>query len=174
MIQTNRTLLVEELEPNRENIVSIVRYIENRESFSDEEIAEIHSHLEVSSFEEVIEKFSPRIYMALNTDEQKAAFCRKLPENAQTAYQAVPICESMAFFDELVSLMENKRKRRYVLTSFQNFGEELLPSEEPDAFWRMREKILRAVAADKIQTAAGMMEGLLRDYDDGIFLIKAF
>lgn len=174
MIQTNRTLLVEELEPNRENIVSIVRYIENRESFSDEEIAEIHSHLEVSSFEEVIEKFSPRIYMALNTDEQKAAFCRKLPENAQTAYQAVPICESMAFFDELVSLMENKRKRRYVLTSFQNFGEKLLPSEEPDAFWRMREKILRAVAADKIQTAAGMMEGLLRDYDDGIFLIKAF
>ena len=95
--------------------------------------------------------------MALNTDEQKAAFCRKLPENAQTAYQAVPICESMAFFDELVSLMENKRKRRYVLTSFQNFGEKLLPSEEPDAFWRMREKILRAVAADKIQTAAGMI-----------------
>ena len=77
MIQTNRTLLVEEIEPNRDNIVSIVRYIENRESFSDEEIAEIHSRLEVSSFEEVIEKFSPQIYLSLDTDSMQASFHRR-------------------------------------------------------------------------------------------------
>lgn len=174
MIQTNRTLLVEELEPNRENIVSIVRYVENRESFSDEEIAEIHSCLEVSSFEEVIEKFSPRIYMSLDTDQMKAGFYRKLPENEQASYQEVPICGSMAFFDELVTLMENKRKRRYVLTSFQNFGDRLLPSKEPDGFWRLREEILRTVCADRIQSATELMDGLMREYDDGIFLVKTF
>lgn len=42
MIQTNRVLLIEEIAPNKENIVSAVNYIEQREGLSDEEINEIH------------------------------------------------------------------------------------------------------------------------------------
>ena len=40
MIQTNRVLLIEEIAPNKENIVSTVNYIEQREGLSDEEINE--------------------------------------------------------------------------------------------------------------------------------------
>ena len=174
MIQTNRTLLVEEIEPNRDNIVSIVRYIENRESFSDEEIAEIHSRLEVSSFEEVIEKFSPQIYLSLDTDSMQASFHRRLPQELQASCQAIPVCENMAFFDELISLMENKRKRKYVLTAFQNFGDRLLPTKDPKAFWQLREKVLRTVCCEGGHAATKLMDHLMSEYDDGIFLLKTF
>lgn len=174
MIQTNRTLLVEEIEPNRDNIVSIVRYIENRESFSDEEIAEIHSRLEVSSFEEVIEKFSPQIYMSLDTDSMQASFHRRLPQELQASCQAIPICENMAFFDELISLMENKRKRKYVLTAFQNFGDRLLPAKEPEGFFELREKVLRTICREGEHAAVRLMDHLMSEYDDGIFLLKTF
>ena len=50
MIQTNRTLLIEEIAPNKDNIISIIPDAEKQESLSDEEIKALHAKLEVSEW----------------------------------------------------------------------------------------------------------------------------
>ena len=174
MIQTNRTLLVEEIAPDRDNIISIIRYMEQRESLSDEEIQEVHQKLEVSSFEEAIEKFKPVIYMDLDTDNLQAAFYRKLPQGMEKAYQAIPLYQDTVFFEELIALIENKRKHKYVLTAFQDLGNSLFQTPSPEMFWKMRECIIREIKAGHEAEAKKLLEQILTQYDEGIFLIKTF
>ena len=55
--QTNRTILFEEINPNKNDILTLIGDVENYESLSDEKIEEINNELLVSSFEEFLEKF---------------------------------------------------------------------------------------------------------------------
>lgn len=174
MIQTNRTLLIEEIAPDKENIISTIRYIENRESLSDTEVDEIHNKLEVSSFDEVIQKFNPKIFMLINTNTLENAFYRKQPTETLYTLKEIPLCENMAFFDELIELMENKRKRKYVLTSFQEFSSRLLVTPEPEKFWEMREEIIKAVNTQNENQAKRILDTLIQQYDDPLFLLKTF
>ena len=129
MKQTNRTLLIEEISPDKENIISAIRYMEQRESLSDTEIQELHKKLEVSSFHEVIQKFNPKVYMLLDTERLQIAFYRKPPTEVISPLKEIQICDNIAFFDDLIGLMENNRKGKYVLTSFQDFSNDLFVSK---------------------------------------------
>jgi hypothetical protein len=65
IIQTNRTLLLAEVNNERENIITLLS--ENfEENLSDEKIKEINTKLLVKSFAEFEEKFSPVIYEYYN------------------------------------------------------------------------------------------------------------
>lgn len=174
MIQTNRTLLVEEISPEKENIISAIHYMEHRESLSDAEIKEVHQQLEVSSFEEVIEKFSPKIYMALDTDRMQADFYRRIPKEMEQQLKAVPLGNQTGFFDELVRLIDNKRKHKYVLTSFQDFGASLFNTPSPEGFWELREKIICELVKGHEAKAKKILEKVIAEYDEGIFLVKTY
>ncbi len=174
MIQTNRTLLIEEIAPEKDNIISLIHYMEQRESLSDEEISEVHQKLEVSSFAEVIEKFNPGIYMFLDTDRMQADFYRKIPTEMERNVQAVPLGYDTGFFEELVKLMENKRRHRYVLTSFQDFGTSILRTPSPEDFWKLRENIICELTKGNEAKAERLLEEILAKYDEGLFLLKTF
>lgn len=66
MIQTNRTLLLKEINPDIGNILTYIYEIEEKKSLSDEDIVNIHKRLEVTSYSEFMEKFTPSIYMLLS------------------------------------------------------------------------------------------------------------
>lgn len=174
MIQTNRTLLIEEIAPNKENLISLIQYVEQRESLSDEEIKEIHQKLEVTSFEEVLEKFNPCIYMTLDTDQLQASFFRSVAPEMKKEMQTISVAKQMFFFDELVKLMENKRKHKYVLTSFQDFGASLIETPALSEFVDLRESIINEVAIGHRVKAEKILDELIEKYDTGIFLIKTF
>lgn len=174
MIQTNRTLLVEEIAPNRDNIVSMIRYMEQRESLSDEEVAELHRKLEVFSFEEVLEKFRPEIYMSLDTDRLQVSFHRKLPAGMEKEYQVIPLCNDTGFLDEVIALIENKRQHKYVLTAFQDMGRSLFHTPSPETFWELRESIIQEIKAGHESKAEKILTQLTKQYDEGIFLIRTF
>lgn len=174
MIQTNRTLLIEEIAPNKENLISLIQYVEQRESLSDEEINVVHEKLEVSSFEEVIEKFNPEIYMYLDTDNMQVNFYRTMPEDIRDRVVAVPLGKQSGFFEEVVKLMDNKRKNKYVLTSFQDFGEALFPIPSEAGFKKLREEIFIQLAKGNERTAEKVLSDIISKYDEGIFLIKTF
>ena len=57
MEQTNRTMLFEQINPDKEDILTIIGETADRKSLYDDELEEIHKKLEVSSFEEFIRKF---------------------------------------------------------------------------------------------------------------------
>ena len=174
MIQTNRALLIEELAPNKENIISIINYIEQREGLSDEEISEIHRELEVSSFEDVIKKFNPCIYMWLDTDNLQVKFSRTFPQEVGRNVQAIPVANQMSFFEELVKLIENKRKHKYVLTSFQDFGTSLINVPDSIGFIELRENIINEVAKGHKVKAEKLLDALIEKYDDGVLLVRTF
>ncbi len=174
MIQTNRTLLIEEIAPSKDNIISIIQDAEKRESLSDEEINDVHRKLEVSSFEEVIEKFNPEIYMFIDTDRMQVEFYRTIPEEMKGMLQAVPLAENTGFFDELVKLIENKRNHKFVLTSFQDFGSFMFKTPSEDKFRELREKLICELAKGNNGAAEKILEDIITEFDEGIFLVKLF
>ena len=68
--QTNRTMLMETVNPEKLDILTLVGDVRGIESLSDDKIKEINDHLLVHSFDEVLEKFSPKVYYYYNASTQ--------------------------------------------------------------------------------------------------------
>ena len=60
--QTNRTMLMEEVNPEKLDFLTLVGDVRGMESLSDDKIKEIHDQLLVRSFDEMLEKFAPTVY----------------------------------------------------------------------------------------------------------------
>ena len=60
--RTNRTILFEEINPEKMDILTLINDSKNMDSLDDENIIEINRHLLVSSFDEFLEKFDPKVY----------------------------------------------------------------------------------------------------------------
>ena len=65
MEQTNRTILFEEINPGKENLLTYI-HDSSKEGVTDETLQLIHNNLEVSSLEECIRKLQPEVYLALD------------------------------------------------------------------------------------------------------------
>lgn len=174
MIQTNRTLLIEEIAPSKDNIISIIQDAEKKESLSDEEINDVHRKLEVSSFEEVIEKFNPEIYMFIDTDLMQVEFYRTIPEEMKGMLQRISLAEKVGFFDELVKLIENKKNHKFVLTTFQDFGSFIFKTPSEEKFKELRERLICELARGNNGKAKTILEDIITEFDEGIFLVKLF
>ena len=60
--QTNRTMLMEQINPEKPDFLTVVGDVRGLESLSDDKIKEINDHLLVRSFDELLEKFKPAVY----------------------------------------------------------------------------------------------------------------
>ena len=60
--QTNRTLLLEEINPEKLDLLTLIGDVKGIDSLSDDKIKEINQYLECRSYEEFQEKFAPCIY----------------------------------------------------------------------------------------------------------------
>ena len=60
--QTNRTILFEEINPEKMDILTLINDSKGLDSLDDENIIEINQHLLVGSFDEFLEKFDPKVY----------------------------------------------------------------------------------------------------------------
>lgn len=173
MEQTNRTILFEELNSRKESILSMIGAQKQRESLTDEELYQIRGSLAAKSFEEVIEKFEPAIYMYLDTDSQNVETARTaLEENGR--FCPLSLCTEGSFFEALSDLMDCKRKGEYVLDSIEKHLENVLPCRESGEFLAERDALREAVSHRQYQKADRILQQILSGYDDGIFLIKTF
>lgn len=71
--QTNRTMLFEEINPEKLDLITIVGDVKGIDSLSDEKIKEINQHLLVRSFDEFLDKFSPTVYSFLTRPIKKSS-----------------------------------------------------------------------------------------------------
>ncbi len=69
--QTNRTILMEEINPEKLDLVTLVVDTKGIDSLSDEKIKKINENLLVSNFDEFLEKFDPVVYSFFNANNQK-------------------------------------------------------------------------------------------------------
>lgn len=173
MNQTNRTILFEQLNSRKEDLISMVGSDDNRLSLTDGEIQEIRNTLEVGSFDELIRRFEPEVYIQIDTDRQHVNIRRSLPAGASD-YTALPICGEKTFLNALVGLMDSKKQKKYVLSSFQDFADKIVPSLPPAPFLDMRDSLLQLVNKGCFRDAQMLLDSLIARYDDGIFMVKTF
>ena len=79
--QTNRTLLLEEFNPEKLDLLTLIGDVKGIDSLSDDKIKEINQHLECRSYEEFQEKFAPCIYSFFDANSQAVKYTLKKPES---------------------------------------------------------------------------------------------
>lgn len=107
--QTNRTLLFAEINPERNNILTLIGDVRGKSSLDDDKMKEINQELLASSFEEFLEKFSPTVYSYCDayTGEVKYTLVRpeNIPDNCITE---IPLNENNDLLNMLITLLEAK------------------------------------------------------------------
>ena len=72
--QTNRTLLIEEINPEKLNLLTLVGDVRGLDSLSDDKVKEINEALLVKDFDEFLEKFDPTVYSFFNASTGKIVY----------------------------------------------------------------------------------------------------
>lgn len=110
--QTNRSMLFEEINPEKLDLITIVGDVKGIDSLSDEKIKEINEHLLVKNFDEFLEKFSPSVYSFYNAANQRVAYALKKPENiSEECISEIKLDKNNDFLKMLFTLIDTKRSQ---------------------------------------------------------------
>ncbi|SNS15031.1 hypothetical protein SAMN05446037_10052 [Anaerovirgula multivorans] len=142
--QTNRTILFEEINPERLDLLTIIGDTKGIDSLDDDKIKEVNETLLVKSFEEFLDKFSPIVYSFYNATNQKVMYTLKKPENLPEDYiTEIPINMSNDFLKMLITLIETKTAQglENVDFKFENLLDMISPKKVMDDIRQSRKEI---------------------------------
>lgn len=174
MNQTNRSILFEVINPEKADLLTFLSDVSSKESLSDDKLKEIHGNLAVSSFEEFLEKFSPTVNMLLQTNDKKVVFSL---DSLGGGEEKLDFNHPDSLFQVLLYLIESKRQKKYLLTSFEDLLDNLIPRRDSALFFEDRNRLIAEITEDgEGGKVSGMrkLSGLLHAYDDGIYLLRAY
>lgn len=118
--QTNRTILFEEINPEKQNLMTLVGDVRGINSLSDEKIKTLNEELLVRSFDEFLEKFEPVVYSFFDANEQKVLYTLKKPENiSEELLTEIHLNRQNDFLKMLMTLVETKRSQGTINVDFQ-------------------------------------------------------
>lgn len=118
--QTNRTILFEEINPEKLNLLTLVGDVRGVNSVSDDKIKEINDELLVRSFDEFLEKFDPVVYSYFDANNQKVIYTLKKPETiADEMLSETHINKQNDYLKMLMTLVETKRSEGTINVDFQ-------------------------------------------------------
>lgn len=107
--QTNRTILFEEINPEKNDLLTLIGDVKGKSSLEDEKVKEINENLLVSSFDEFLDKFSPVVYSFFNANNQKVMYSLKKPENIpENCITEIPLNMENDFLKMLLTLISTK------------------------------------------------------------------
>jgi hypothetical protein len=142
--QTNRTMLFEEINPEKLDLITLVGDVKGIDSLSDEKIKEINQYLLVKSFDEFLDKFSPTVYSFYNAANQKVMYTLKKPEGIQEdCISEIPIDQNNDFLKMLFTLIDTKRSQGItnVDFKFENLLDMISPKKVMDDIRQVRKEI---------------------------------
>lgn len=118
--QTNRTMLFEEINPEKLNLLTLIGDTKDLESLDDAKIKEIHENLLVRNFDEFLEKFEPVVYSFFNAATQNVSYTLEKPENIPEEYiSEIPLNKQNDFLNMLFTLMDSKRAQGIINVDFK-------------------------------------------------------
>lgn len=142
--QTNRTMLMEVINPEKPDFLSLVGDVRGLESLSDDKIKEINDHLMVRSFDEVIEKFSPTVYCYFNANNQKVVYQLDKPEGVPSEMLTeIPLNRQNEFMGMLMSMVDTKRAEGTINVDFkfEKLTDMISPRKVMDAIRQNRKEL---------------------------------
>lgn len=118
--QTNRTILFEEINPEKQNLMTLVGDVRGINSLSDDKIKTLNEALLVRSFDEFLEKFEPVVYSFFDANNQKVLYTLKKPENvSDDMITEIHLNRQNDFLKMLMTLVETKRSQGTINVDFQ-------------------------------------------------------
>ncbi len=142
--QTNRTMLMEVINPEKLDFLTLVGDVRGMESLSDDKIKEINDHLLVRSFDEFLEKFAPAVYCYYNANSQQVVYQLKKPEQVpEEMLTEIPLNRQNEFMGMLMSMIETKRSEgsTNVDFKFDKLTEMISPRKVMDAIKQGRREL---------------------------------
>lgn len=142
--QTNRTILFEEINPEKMDLITLIDDAREMDSLDDERILEINKHLLVSSFDEFLEKFEPKVYSYYNAETQSIKYLLKKPEGIpEELITEIKIDNGNTFFKMLNTLIEARKSQgnRNVDFKFENILELISPKKVIEDIKQTRKEI---------------------------------
>lgn len=107
--QTNRTILFEEINPEKNDLLTMIGEVKGKNSLDDDKVKEINEELLVSSFDDFLEKFAPVVYSFFNANNQKVIYSLKKPESIpDNCITEIPLNMGNDFLKMLLTLIETK------------------------------------------------------------------
>ena len=151
--QTNGTMLFDEINPEKLDLLTLVGDVKGFDSLSDEKIQEILENLCVKSFDEFIEKFDPVIYSFFNANNQKVMYTLKKPESIpDDLLTEIHLNSQNDFLKMLMTLVDAKRSQGMLNVDFkfENLTELISPHKVMEDIKQNR-KELRYVYSQYVQ-----------------------
>ena len=142
--QTNRTMLFEEINPERLDLLTLVGDTKGLNSLNDDKIKEINENLLVSSFDEFLDKFAPTVYSFYNANNQKVMYTLNKPETlSDELITEIPINQSNDFLKMLFTLIDTKRAQGIanVDFKFENLLDMISPKKVMEDIKQTRKEI---------------------------------
>ncbi|BBK76083.1 hypothetical protein [Clostridium butyricum] len=142
--QTNRTMLFEEINPERLDLLTLVGDTKGLNSLNDDKIKEINESLLVSSFDEFLDKFAPTVYSFYNANNQKVMYTLNKPETlSDELITEIPINQSNDFLKMLFTLIDTKRAQGIanVDFKFENLLDMISPKKVMEDIKQTRKEI---------------------------------
>lgn len=176
MEQTNRTILFEELNPQKNNIISFIMD-DRTESLSDDELLQINQNLEVSSFADVLDKFKPCVYLALHT-ERFQVVCANTHQECQVQgmneFYTIKFDDSYQMLNLFKNMLSFSKKNKGMKCTPANLLSGLFPLPDETAFETKKNKVIRAFCGENQDEAGNGLTQMLSEFDNSIFLIRRF
>lgn len=174
MEQTNRTILFEEINPNKPSLLTMIGDVKEQESLTDEKIQQIHKELEVQSFGQLIEKFEPGIYMYLNTSDCQACFSYQRYQMEGYEISKITLDNKNSLLSAILELMDSKKNRQYLLKNFNHILSRLVPKSHRKTFSRQRKELIKLFQQKQTKKAKEVYESIIKEYNEGLFLLTIF
>ncbi len=142
--QTNRTILFEEVNPEKLDLLTIVGGVQNITSLDDAKINEINDNLLVKSFDDFLDKFQPKVYSFFNASTQKIHYTLNKPDNIPAEnVTEINLDMGNSFFKMLCTLIDARKSQgnKNVDFKFENILDMLSPKKVMDDIKQLRKEI---------------------------------
>lgn len=167
MEQTNRTILFEEVNPNKRNLLELIHVEDHKKSLTDEEISDINAQLIVASFEEFVDKFAPSVFMLLDTTNCKVTF------STEAIGKEILLNRDNPLFSIFLTMIEEKEKQKNIFLNFNGLLETMVQDDALNQFVESRNHLFQCVGKSEELLKKEWAE-FIEKYDDGILLLNLY
>ncbi len=142
--QTNRTLLLDVINPQQLDLLTLVGDVKGIDSLDDDKMKEINQYLECRSYEEVERKFTPVVWSFFDAASQSVKYTLEKPENIpESMLTPIHVNESENFQQAILSVMRSRKAQGLmnVEFSFEKVLEMISPKKVMEDIRQVRKEI---------------------------------
>lgn len=142
--QTNRTILLDVINPEKLDLLTLVGEVKGIDSLSDDQMREINLHLECRSYEEAERKMAPVIWSFFDAYSQSVKYTLKKPENiSESMLTEIKLNEQENFLKTVFTVMSSRKSQGLlnVEFGFEKLLEMISPKKVMEDIKQVRKEI---------------------------------